>query len=287
MKKLFIYCLLLLPLPLIFSCGNGKEEAEKAREDSLKNVAQNLGGQVVAKDSAIFGFIRAFNEIQDNLDVIKEKEKILTTSEGKGELSTDKKDQIIGEIQAIYDLMVKNKQKLGSMNKKLKKANLRIAEFEKMIERLNGEIAMKDSEIAELKTQLEKMNIELTEVSMNYEAAQQMLEEKNTKLNKVFYAFGTSKELIAQGVLTKEGGFIGLGKAEKLKDNFNKSYFTQIDATETSSIPLACKKAKLITVHPDGSYKFEGPDGKIEKLTIANAEDFWSVSKYLVVVVEQ
>ncbi|MBI3503122.1 MAG: hypothetical protein HY063_15150 [Bacteroidetes bacterium] len=269
------------------SCGSGKEEAEKAREDSLRNVAQNLGGQVVAKDSAIFGFIRAFNEIQDNMDVIKDKEKILSTSGGKGELSSDKKEQIINDIQSIYDLMVKNKQKLSMVNKKLKKANLRIAEFEKMIERLNQQITEKDTEISELKSQLEKMNIEFSEVTMNYQAAQQMLEEKTTKLNKAFYAFGTSKELIAQGVLTKEGGFIGIGRAEKLKDNFNKSYFTQIDASETSSIPLACKKAKLITVHPDGSYKFEGPEGKIEKISISNPEDFWSVSKYLVVVVEQ
>lgn len=173
------------------------------------------------------------------------------------------------------------------MNKKLKKANLKIAEFQEMIERLNGQITEKDAEISELKGQLEKLNIELSEVAMNYEAAQQMLEETTVKVNKAFYAFGTSKELIAQGVLTKEGGFIGIGKAEKLKDDFNKSYFTQIDATETSSVPLSCKKAKLITNHPSGSYKFEGEQGtKIEKLSITNAEEFWSASKYLVIVVE-
>ena len=269
------------------SCGSGIDEVEQAREDSLKNINSNLSGQITQKDSAIFGFIRAFNEIQDNLDVIKDKEKMLTTSSQSGELDQDQKDKIIGDIQAIYDLMVKNKQKLGSMNKKLKKANLKISEFEQMIERLNGQIAEKDVEISELKSQLEKLNIELSEVAMNYEAAQQMLEETTVKVNKAFYAFGTSKELIAQGVLTKEGGFIGIGKAEKLKDDFNKSYFTQIDATETTSIPLSCKKAKLITNHPSGSYKFEGEQGtKIEKLSITNAEDFWSASKYLVVVVE-
>jgi Txe/YoeB family toxin of Txe-Axe toxin-antitoxin module len=137
-----------------------------------------------------------------------------------------------------------------------------------------------------LKTQLEKLNVELSEVSMNYVAAQQLLEDKTGKLNTAYYAFGTSKELVKQGVLTKEGGFIGIGKAEKLKDDFNKSYFTKIDISETPSIALACKKAKLITIHPTGSYKFEGPDGKIEKLIITNPEEFWSASKYLVVEVE-
>jgi uncharacterized coiled-coil protein SlyX len=285
MKNIFFF--LIISAPFFFSCGNGNEKAKMSVEDSLKNVAQNLGGQVVAKDSAIFGFIRAFNEISDNLDVIKDKEKLLTTSSQKGELDQNQKEKIIGDIQAIYDLMVKNKQKLSSMNKKLKKANLKIADFQQMIERLNAQIAEKDGEISELKTQLEKLNVELSEVSMNYKAAQEMLEDKSGKLNTAYYAFGTSKELLDQGVLTKEGGFIGIGRAEKLKDDFNKSYFTKIDISETPSIALACKKAKLITIHPTGSYKFDGPDGKIEKLVITNAEEFWSASKYLVVEVQQ
>ena len=286
MKNLFNYCLLIVLLLMLFSCGSGNENATNPYEDSLKNVNQNLSGQVVAKDSAIFGFIRSFNEIQENLDVIKDKEKLLTTSSQTGELDQNQKDKIIGDIQAIYDLMVKNKQKLSSVNKKLKRANLRISEFESMVTRLNNQILAKDAEISELKAQLEKLNIEFSEVTLNYEAAQEMLEEKTGKLNKGFYAFGTSKELIKQGVLTKEGGFIGMGKAEKLKADFNKSYFTQVDVSETSSVTLACKKAKLITVHPTGSYKFDGPEGKVEKLVITNQEEFWSASKYLVIVVE-
>lgn len=289
MKKLFIPVLILSSLLSVFSlssCSGGDEKAPDPYEDSLKNVNQSLSGQVAAKDSAIFGFIRAFNEIQDNLDVIKDKEKLLTTSSQSGELDQNQKDKIINDIQAIYDLMVKNKQKLMSMNKKLKKANLKIAEFQEMIERLNNQIAEKDQEISELKGQLEKLNIELSEVTMNYEAAQEMLEEKTGKLQTAFYAFGTSKELTEQGVLTKQGGFIGIGKAEKLKEDFNKNYFTQIDIKETTSIALSCKKAKLVTNHPSGSYKLEGPEGKIEKLAILNPEEFWGVSKYLVIVVE-
>jgi uncharacterized coiled-coil protein SlyX len=285
LKNTTLFFTLFILFVALYSCGGGNENATNPVEDSLKNINQNLSGQVVAKDSAIFGFIRSFNEIQENLDVIKDKEKLLTTSSQTGELDQNQKDKIIGDIQAIYDLMVKNKQKLSSVNKKLKKANLKISEFEKMIERMNNQITEKDAEISELKGQLEKMNVELSEVTLNYEAAQEMLGEKTSKLNKGFYAFGTSKELIKQGVLTKGGGFIGMGKAEKMKADFNKNYFTQIDVSETTSITLACKKAKLLTVHPSGSFKFDGPEGKIEKLTITNPEEFWSASKYLVIEV--
>ena len=284
MKKLLFA--LFISAPFFFSCGSGTENAVNPYEDSLKNANENLSGQVVEKDSAIFGFIRTFNEIQENLDVIKEKEKLLTTSSLTGELDQNQKDKIIADIQAIYELMIQNKEKLAAVNKKLKKANLKISEFETIITRLNNQITEKDVEISELKTQLEKLNIELSAVTLNYEAAQGVLTEKVSKMNQGFYAFGTSKELLKQGVLTNEGGVIGIGKSKKLKSDFNKKYFTQIDITETSSIPLACKKAKLVTTHPTGSYKFEGAAGKVEKLVISNLEEFWSASKYLVIVVE-
>ena len=75
------------------------------------------------------------------------------------------------------------------------------------------------------------------------------------------------------------------GISEKLMKDFNKTYFTKIDISDTREIPLACKKAKLITNHATGSYQLTGT-GKIEKLVISNPEEFWSASKYLVILVE-
>lgn len=126
----------------------------------------------------------------------------------------------------------------------------------------------------------------MTALNLNYEEATQESSVKTEKLNTAYYAFGTSKELIKNNVLTKEGGFIGMGKTAKMKEDFNKGYFTKVDISTISEIVLGAKKAKLITTHPAGSYKIEGADGKAEKLVITNAEDFWSASKYLVIVVE-
>ncbi|MBL7882914.1 MAG: hypothetical protein JNL69_02515 [Bacteroidia bacterium] len=137
-----------------------------------------------------------------------------------------------------------------------------------------------------LKSELERLNIEMASLNLNYQEANQEIGVKTEKLNTAFYAFGTSKELIKNGVLTKEGGFIGIGKSQKVKEDFNKNYFTKVDITTTSEIVLGSKKAKLVTSHPADSYKIEGAEGKAEKIVITNAENFWSVSKYLVIVVE-
>ena len=158
--------------------------------------------------------------------------------------------------------------------------------LEKFIARLTQEMDAKDVQIADLKSQLEQLNVTLTSLNTNYTEAKQESAVKTDKLNTAYYAFGTSKELIKNNVLTKDGGFIGIGKNQKLKADFNKDYFTKVDISTTNSIVLGAKKAKLITTHPSSSYKIEGADGRAEKLTILNADDFWSASKYLVIVVE-
>ncbi len=284
MKKIIIAALIVSPF--LFSCG-GNEEKHKKTEDSLTSVTTDLEGKVSDKEKAINDMLGQFNEIQENLNVIKEKEKIATVASKNPEMAKSQKDQIIEDIQSIYELMNRNKGALASMNKKMKNANIKMDQMQKMIDNLNAMLADKETEITSLKEELEKVNTELASLKLDFKEVTEESEAKTDKLNTAFYAFGTSKELIKQGVLTKEGGFIGMGKSEKLKADFNKKYFTQVDVSKTMEIPLACKKAKLVTTHPGGSYKFEGEQGKkIEKLVISNADDFWSASKYLVIVIE-
>ncbi len=283
MKKLFY---LIAFLPLALGCGGNKKEGVLSVEDSLKAVTGGQEVRIHDQDSSIQSFIKGFNEIQDNLDIIKEKEKIVTAASKDSETRKTKEEQIVADIQAMYDIMNKNKSRIASMRAKLKDSNKKNDELEKFITRLTAEIEAKDAQIGDLKTQLEQLNVAMTNLNINYQEATQESAIKTEKLNTAFYAFGTSKELIKNGVLTKEGGFIGIGKNQKMKEDFNKTYFTKVDVSTTNTIALAAKKAKVITTHPAGSYKIEGANGKAEKLTILNAEDFWSVSKYLVIVVD-
>jgi len=284
MKKL-IY--LIAFMPFAFSCGDGNKPSGLSVEDSLTAVSGGQRVRIERQDSSIQEFIQGFNEIQANLDEIKAKEKIVSTNSKDAETRKSKEDQIVADIQSIYDVMNKNKQRLETMRSKLKASNKKNEELEKFINRLTAELEQKDAEITDLKTQLEHLNIEMTNLNTTYQEEIQSGQVKTEKLHTAYYAFGTAKELIKNNVLTKEGGFIGLGKSQKVKEDFNKDYFTKIDITSVNVIPLGAKKAKLVTTHPAGSYKIEGADGKAEKLTITNAEDFWSASKYLVVVIEQ
>ena len=283
MKKLLY---LLIALPLAFGCGGGKKKEGLSTEDSLRAVASGQHMYIHDADSSINSFIRGFNDIQDNLDIIKEKEKIITVNSKDPEMRKTKQQQIVDDIQAMYDIMNKNKKQLASMKAKMGDSNKKNEVLEKFITRLTADLDAKNVQIEELKTQLEQLNVAMATLNTNYTESQQESSVKTEKLNTAFYAFGTAKELIKNNVLTKEGGFIGIGKNQKLKSDFNKDYFTKVDISTTTSIVLGAKKAKLITTHPSSSYKIEGADGKAEKLTILNSDDFWSASKYLVIVVE-
>ncbi len=286
MKKLkFLVAALLLSLAAlnITSCGSG-EKKPNPLADSLANINGELNGKLSEKELAIKEFVTTFNEIQSNLNEIKEKEKIVTASSKAGDVKS-KEGQIKEDIQAIYDLMGKNKNRINTLTKKLKASKSQIRGLEEMIANLEAQLESKDNEITELKGMIEALNIELSNINTNYQESEQASEVKTEKLNTAFYAIGTAKELKEKGVTTKEGGFIGLGKSTKMKDDFNKEYFTKIDISQVTSIPIGSKKAKILSSHPSSSYKLVG-EKPIEKLEILNAEEFWGTSKYLVIVID-
>ena len=75
-----------------------------------------------------------------------------------------------------------------------------------------------------------------------------------------------------------------MGGAKALVEDFNKDQFIEIDINEVTDILIGSKKAQLGTSHTEGSYEFEEAEGQITKLVILDPVEFWSVSKFLVIV---
>ncbi len=288
-SKLFKTTILLGLVPLFFACNSDELENKIAELEAEKLEANsNLEG----KEEMIVDFIGSMNEIEANLATIKERENIITERFDKGnvEMDNNMKDQIMDDIDLINNLLLENKDKMASLNAKLRKSekesNLKIKELEDMIESLANRMQEKDAEIADLHTQLAEANKQLMVLFEEYNNRIEELGDQEDKLNTAFYCYGSAKELKEQGVITKKGGFIGIGKTEKLSADFNKEYFTQVDITLINEIELMSKKVNIITNHPSTSYKIEGDEDSAEKLIILDAKEFWSSSKYLVMIVE-
>ena len=283
-KKLKTFAII-FTATLFFACNTDELENKIA---DLEQQNMELHEGVGDKDGQIEEYMKSMNEIYDNLAVIKEKENLITTNfnMSDGEINENMKDKIVSDINLINGLLAENKQKMSALNSKLKKSNLKVAELEKMIANLMIQLEDKDTEIANLQGQLASANAQLRVLFEEYNNRIEEIGEQTDQLNKAYYCYGTAKELKEQGVITKEGGFIGIGKTAKLSKDFNQTYFTQIDITLVKQIELKSKKAKVLTNHPSDSYKIEGEEDRADKLIITDAEKFWSASKYLVVIVE-
>jgi hypothetical protein len=289
MKKYAFYTLFFAVLMCAVACNpedNSVIETVNADEgDSVNAEIKKLKRELAMKDSAINQSIRMFNEIEENLSQIANKQGVINLNAKDPELAEGEKSKIIEEITAINTLLQENKNKVTILRSKLTKADVKIGELEKMLERMIKDVEQKEATIADLREELSKYDIAMDELTATLNQKDEVIAEKDDEINTAFYVIGTSKELKEQGIITKTGGFIGLGKIKKLREDFNKDYFTQLDILKIKEITLGNKKVEILTTHPKGSYKLLG-DKTIEKLVITNPKEFWSVSKYLVMVVE-
>ena len=289
MKKLIW---ILLIIPFFVACNQEKVEQLEMQNDSLTQQAN-------FKDEAIGDFLQSFVDIQNNIDSIKAKEMMITeVTEGKMELRKSAKDQINDDINSIYQLLIDNKEKVEKLRKKLGNSNYQIKQLETMIDQLSKQLEERDAQVESLRVDLEAMNIkvnrltrDVSELSQeNRKKAEEIqlqgkeIDEKTRELYTAYYAAGTKKVLTENNVISKEGGFIGIGSTKKLKRDFNEEFFTTIDIRNTSAISIPGKKATLLTNHPEDSYSVEGEEGT-QVLMILDYEKFWKSSKYLVIVI--
>jgi hypothetical protein len=190
----------------------------------------------------------------------------------------------MADIAVIDSLLDANKALLAKLRKTAKTNEGRIAELMKTVEELERSVGEKDTEIGSLKEQLSSTSTSLAQMIDMYRDKEQLANLQRSELNTAWYCVGTAKELRANNVLTKEGGVAGIGATNKLNSTtLNQEYFKQVDITQQLEIPINAKKVKLATSHPAGTYRFEG---EVDKLVITDPGRFWSMSKYLVVVVD-
>ncbi len=284
MKK---YVIIALLAAFNFACN--QEEV-----DQLTQLKTELEGEAITKDSTINDLMATFNIIQDNLDEIKRRENLVEiNTNGDIEMSIGKTEKINRDLQMINKLLIDNKNLIESLSKKGKTSGVKISELERMIANLTKRVQSKDDEIASLKEELVSMNFKITELNKSLDEMavenmrkQKELEESIEEINTAYFAYGTYNELNEKNVLTKEGGFLGLGKQKTLKNDFNEEYFSKIDLIKTTSFLIYSKKASLVTTHPEGSYRFVGSEDQVDSLVITNTAEFWKASKYLVVLVD-
>ena len=95
--------------------------------------------------------------------------------------------------------------------------------------------------------------------------------------NTCWYIYGTKKELESFKVINANG----------INTDLNKNYFTKISENESKTIKLYSNNARVLSSHPNNSYELSTDDTGKYLLNIILPHEFWSLSKYLVIVVDE
>jgi uncharacterized protein HemX len=268
-----------LVLVVLGIIGISKYNTEQKNQLAIiESQKESFTETITERDSLINESMQTFAEIEKNLGAIKEKENIITMQASKGEVSKDRKERILQDIEYINTLLDQNKKKIASLTAQLNKSGGTIKGLQLKIAELEESIKVQETEISDLKTTLVEKDFEIGQLNTRMNDQQIAIAQKDEKIsvqtneiNKAYFACGTYKELKAKGLLNKDGGFLGLGKKELLLSDFADSSFTQVNITELKTIPVNSKSAKFITEHPSSSYEITDP------------VEFWKISKYAVV----
>ncbi len=265
---------------------------------SLQTQNKDLSVVLNERDSVVNELVDAFTDIEENLKFIKEKRSQLTLESKEAKI--DKKQTIIDDINLMNKMLEESSKRIDELEKKLKNSGFELRSFRKKIAKLNKTIDEQNEQIAILKTEIEKRDVMLAELngkvsemeteiakqSDTIQAREKVIEEKINELNKAYMAYGTYKELKEKGLLTKDGGFMWIGRNSTIREDFDQEYFTELNIQDTKTIPLHAKKAHIVSEHPNNSYTLVEEDGMVAYLKIDNPEEFWRISKYAVIEVK-
>jgi predicted nucleic acid-binding Zn-ribbon protein len=275
---------------------------DKTQIEQLNQQNSNLNTTIEVRDSLVNEMTSTFDEIEQNLTFVRNKraQMVVVPQEGV----ENQKEILVADIKLMNEMLEESSIKIDELDKKLKASGIDIKSFKNKIAQLNKSVLEQDNNIQQLRTEVEQrdykiaeMDVQIVQLKSDIASKEDSIEtksqiiaeksqtivEKENEMNTAFFVAGTYDELVNKGVLTKEGGFLGIAKNVTIRDDVKESNFTRLDMRNASQFPLNTKKAKLVSEHPDNSYRLVEQNDKIAYLEIENPREFWKLTKYVIV----
>lgn len=275
---------------------------DKTQIEQLNQQNSNLNTTIEVRDSLVNEMTSTFDEIEQNLTFVRNKraQMVVVPQEGV----ENQKEILVADIKLMNEMLEESSIKIDELDKKLKASGIDIKSFKNKIAQLNKSVMEQDNNIQQLRTEVEQrdykiaeMDVQIVQLKSDIASKEDSIEtksqiiaeksqtivEKENEMNTAFFVAGTYDELVNKGVLTKEGGFLGIAKNVTIRDDVKESNFTRLDMRNASQFPINTKKAKLVSEHPDNSYRLVEQNDKIAYLEIENPREFWKLTKYVIV----
>ncbi|MDR1005432.1 MAG: hypothetical protein LBL74_01015 [Bacteroidales bacterium] len=272
----------------VTSCGKKELEDQLISQQALNDSIQQVLNK---KNAEVEDLFSQLNDIEKSLDEMSAKyADVNKLKNASGELTTDKRNKIKAQLADISQILNNNKSKVDGLNRKLRNSNKENGALQEFITKLQARIYEQEQQIQSMTQELEQKRATIENLNKNIDDLNKQNTTKDKHImqiedekNAAYVFIGTRKELIEKGVISREGGFLGIGRKSIVSSDAKLSDDNKIDIRRYESISLPGKKINIITPQPESAYRLEGDKSKPTSLTITDPAKFWEKSRILII----
>lgn len=271
-------------------------EANKSR-DSLASLVQGTSAE---KDRAMEQVVAA-TKFADQVDAelrqvrnLTGKVSVATTDESGKTQAANAQSDILARLKTLRQRLAARQSQVNAMLDTLKRFRSDSSAAVTLLADLQNRLAARDKEIAAAQDEVASLRTNVATLTTEKAVLRDTVKAMDTRENHVFYVVGTRKQLIADGIVTEEGGSRGLlimklGKTLVPARTLDDSKFVGADRRETLTIPLPRKdKAYRIVSRHDVALieaTKKEKDGSFmgDAIRIVDPAKFWATSRYLII----
>lgn len=269
-----------------------------AERDSLQGLMQ---GTSADKDRALAQVVEA-SKFADEVDAELRKVRGLSSKVGVTKSDESGKTEAAAAQKDILDRLTQMRQRLAARQRQvtalldtMKTMRADSSAAATLLADLNARLATRDKEIAAFQEEIRALRTQNAQLTVEKAVLTDTVKAMDVRENKVFYIVGSRRQLIADKLVTEEGGSRGLlivklGKTLVPARTLDESRFTRADRREVLTIPLprSDRPYRIVSRHDVGLIEAakKEKDGAFrgESIRITDPVKFWASSRYLIIV---
>jgi len=268
-----------------------------AQRDSLQGVMSSSSAE---KDRALSQVVEA-TKFAEEVDVELRKVRGLTSKvsvnktdeSGKTEAADAQKD-ILNRLAQMRQRLTARQAQITAMLDTMKSLRADSGATASLLADLNARLATREKEIIAFQDEIKALRTQNATLTAEKATLTDTVKAMDVRENKVFYIVANRRTLLADGLVTEEGGSRGLlivklGKTLVPARTLDESRFTAGDRRQTLTIalPRADRPYRIVSRHDVGLIEVakKEKDGSFrgESIKILDPAKFWAVSRYLII----
>ena len=268
------------------SCGQHGQQQEKP---SLMEASRTELATALAERDQLLMLVK---DISAGMEQIRQLEGILMVANAHPQENVTLRTQIIPDLAALRQTLRQRREQLTALESRMQKSTLYSAELQSTIDMLRKQIDSQSHDINALRSRLTAATDSIGILSTTLDSLTFMVQTSHSErdaaktasmqleheLNTCYYIIASKADLKAHKIL--ETGF--LRKTKLLKGEFDQGFFITGDKRDLDTIHINSSKAKILTSHPEKSFRLTEHDGHWI-INITSPDRFWGISNYLVV----